>query len=563
MQRPQKEEKYIRHQGVDYDGSDPLITEVFDEPIQLQTQNGVEKVKRSLVYIISKQVDGRTFLKIGAGKSTLSSTGGRLGDIQTVLLPGLENSGFRLLYIFIYPYQTPVGNSYSESIEKTLHKYLRYESTYKSTVLRFPSGYHSEWYLPEPNQYKNFLEFVFDFISVQIPFPEASHHFYTQPGGGALGMVRRRKSNFMEVSTREAILKFRQNFLKYKSNTTEMHKAEREKKAGNITYFKRRLLKPNTSPLGGEYTILDVIYQRGATTNNKIHGEYYVLFRRNTKRRSKLTVYFNDEHGDWTHISEVLAHMHKLGTLEQFELSTNYHHYARGPIERAKQMLQKYHADDNVGFKKSELGWLIGRDVIDKNNEKFKASKLVMSGQRVSAVQYKRERDGAIKTAKPRVAMKLTIDYFHGEISKDHAITDDFKEAVVATTYVKDDFIEFNPNYFIDESTKKNIPERSVALVLKDAYYDFDKATKQPELFYDLLFEHEIWFLRASDVDANSTILTSNQKHLITITAFLSNVSQHRNRIIHLLDKYKLPVRATRRKSVAPKRRTQRRNSTK
>ena len=182
LQRHETEERYIRNQGVDYNGSDPMITEVFDEPFKLSTQNGTEDVKRSLIYIISKVVDERTFIKIGASKSTRSSTGGRLGDVQTILLPGLENSGFKLLYIFIYPYQTLTGESYSENIERALHKYLRYEDTFKTSILQFPSGYPSEWYLPEPDEYKKFISFVLDYIGVQVPIPEASYHFYTQGG---------------------------------------------------------------------------------------------------------------------------------------------------------------------------------------------------------------------------------------------------------------------------------------------------------------------------------------------------------------------------------------------
>ena len=36
----------------------------------------------------------------------------------------------------------------------------------------------SEWYLPDSNKYKEFIEFVLDFISVQTPVPEEGYHFF-------------------------------------------------------------------------------------------------------------------------------------------------------------------------------------------------------------------------------------------------------------------------------------------------------------------------------------------------------------------------------------------------
>lgn len=556
LQKPQKEENYIQHQGVDYDGSDSLITEVFDEPIQLRTQKGVEQVKRSMIYIVSKRIDERTFLKIGASKSTSSSTGGRLSDVQTMLIPGLENGGFKLLYIFIYPYETLTGESYSISIEKALHKHLRYDSDYKSTVLQFASGNPSEWFLPEPNGYKSFLKFVLDYIGVQVPTPEASYHFYTEIGG-ELGLVRRRKSDVVKVSTRENILQFRHDYVQRRAKqlrddyNSKMNKAQN---VGNIAYFKERLLRPSTTPLGNNVTVLDVKYHSGGSTRTKIHGQYYVQIHRKGRTKAKISACFRDDDGgEWTHVANVLAYMNKLGTLEEAGLTTNHQHYARGAIEKAKDLLKKYHSKDNVLFRKAEMGWIIGRNVIDKNGDKFQAVELVMNdnGQRVTAVKFKPDKGDGFKIAQPRVAIQLAVEYHQDEKSVHHAITDDFIDNTITTAYKKGDFIRFESKYFVDVETQQALPEESIAIVLNDAYEKFDKMTSKVGLFYDLLFEHELWYLNSKDVDEKSKLLQPNRKadHR-SIVSFLKNVSVYRNRIIDALRKYKVPMKVTRKRAV-------------
>lgn len=553
-QRPQKE-WYIHNQGVEYNGGDAIFTEVFDQPILLNTQNGTENVKRSMIYIISKVIDGRTFLKIGASKSTKSSTGGRLSDAQTFLLPGLEKIGFKVLYIFIYPYQTLTGEGYSENIEKALHTYLRNDAKYKWTVMQFATGNPSEWYLPEARGYKRFIEFILAYIGVQVPIPEASYHFFTE----GRHSKPRRIADVVRVSSNAEILKFRHDYMKHKEEVRELNKTNANVKSqgvGNVGYFRERLLRPvngQLPPLGDDIDILDVKYHRGATNQSEVHGQYYVKIAR--RKNAQIQHFTNDKGEEWTHISIVLTVMSDLGTLNDYRLTTNHSHYDKGPIMRAMDILKKYNSKDNVLFRKSDLSWLIGRVVIDKNENQFQATELVMNktGNLVVAVKFKPDRGGGMKTAQPRVAMKMAIEYHQGVKTKDYAITDDYIDQTVKPKYKMGDFIQFDSHYFVDEETGNTLPEKSVAMVLKDAYRDFDSDTSKFDLFYDLLFEHELWFLNAKNVDDKSKKLGGGDRAKQTIIGFLANVTTHRNRIIDVLKQYNLPTRATRkRRTIRP-----------
>lgn len=532
-----------------------MISEVFDEPLVLNTRNDhqmreARSINRSFLYIISKRVDQRTFLKIGAGKSTHANTGGRLGDIQTVLLPGLQNIGFKLWYIFIYPYQTAEGDSYSVNIEKALHKYLRGESDYKSSVLQFASNYPSEWYLPEPNDYKGFIDFVLSYISVQIPFPEASYHFYMEPSGS--GLQPRRSNDFLQPSERSEILQFRQDFAERKREGQQMikqYKHDREKRKGNLKYWKRKLIGQS---LGKEIDISDVFYYKGPTKSAKIHGKYYVNVKRKT-RKKKLPIDFTDDNREeWTSVSNVLEHMKTLGLLEQNDLTDNYNHYANGPIEWAKTMLARYKEEDNIKFKKRDLGWLIGREVIDKNGKRFRVVDLDAdntNARRVLGVRLKNEK-GELKTAAPRVVMKLSIDFQKGVKTTDYEITDDYVSEKAIAKYTKGDFVEFQPNYFKDATTGNKDTNTYVAMIFKPPYEHFHAEKNEPALFYDLLFEHEIWRLRADSVDANVRRLHETKvKDRARIGGFLANLTVYRSRIGAILKRFAMPHgRRTRKK---------------
>jgi hypothetical protein len=137
--------------------------------------------------------------------------------------------------------------------------------------------------------------------------------------------------------------------------------------------------------------------------------------------------------------------------------------------------------------------------------------------------------------------MEMAIDFHRGNQSK-HAIDDKFKFVApkkVKTKYKKGDFIQINKGYFTDDETKKPLNERYVALVLKDAYQDFDEESKDFDQFYELLFQHELWFLNSKSVDQNSVKLCNNKG---AIMGFLATVTIYRNRLSSYLQEYGLPT---------------------
>lgn len=546
-QKAVPEESYIKTQGIDYNGGDDMLTEIFEEPngAILHTHSGARSVKRSMIYVISKNVDGRTFIKIGASRSTKSNTGGRLGDAQTMLIPGLRNAGFKVIYIFIYPFETLTGESYSESIEKSLHWHLRHETDYKETVLKFPTGNPSEWYLPEPKKYKEFFNEVLEYLSLQLPVPEAAYHFYRQ------GLRNRRTEGVVKETTKEDKLHYRHDFTKKKKDGEELHKKDLEdkaKKKGNLKYFRERLLKRSGNPLGvGEnMRVKEVMYHSGKSRDSRIHGNYYVKVgceNADDCERERIPVRFtDDEGGEWSQMSNVLTFMKEVKTLGLYDLTTNYNHYHKGPIMRAAEILKLYHSDDNILLRKSNLEWLLGRRIRDSNDEEFEAVELIPNDatKRVTAVKYEPVKGGTAKEINPRMAIEMAIDFHKGNKSK-HTIDDRFKfvpPKKVKTKYKKGDFIQFNKGYFKDDLTNKSLDEKYVALVLKDAYPDFDEEVNGFDVFYELLFQHELWFLNSKSVDSNSVKLSDEG----VIMGFLATVTIYRNRLSSHLQQYGLPT---------------------
>ena len=60
-QRVGKDDKYIESSGIEYNGSDQIIGDLFTEKRMNEafyTMSGIEKVKKSYIYIISKRSIG-------------------------------------------------------------------------------------------------------------------------------------------------------------------------------------------------------------------------------------------------------------------------------------------------------------------------------------------------------------------------------------------------------------------------------------------------------------------------------------------------------------------------
>ena len=206
--------EYIKNHGIDYFEEKMLIKELFIQeikPLDIIHDFGFQKKRRSYIYIISKKIDDRTFVKIGY--STLeenSIVSSRFRSFQTSLIPGLENSGFKLHYLFFYigEIHGSYNKTYANKIELDLHDVLRNHENYKSHVIHMPSSKPSEWYLPHSGDYESFFNFVLDFLSVKVPSPEDAFEFSVHNNID----VRKDKEAFFKESSKEEIFKYRKDY---------------------------------------------------------------------------------------------------------------------------------------------------------------------------------------------------------------------------------------------------------------------------------------------------------------------------------------------------------------
>ena len=128
--------------GLDYRGDHSLFKignrKVYSENLNSHTAT-------TYIYIISKVVSGELYFKVGeGGKNDYSNrekeTPGRLGDAQTFLIPGLEEIGYKVHYVFyfyreFYPYKT--DQYIGTYMEKRLHEVL--QIIFPQMVMRFPT----------------------------------------------------------------------------------------------------------------------------------------------------------------------------------------------------------------------------------------------------------------------------------------------------------------------------------------------------------------------------------------------------------------------------------------
>ena len=120
----------FQNQGIDYSTTEQLVSELFDDehfPQKIRTFQDEEPVDviRSYIYIISKVVDGRTFIKIGMSNfEARQKLATRLESAQTFLIPGLENGGFKLHNIFFYRREAKhvASTPFAQLVEQGLHK---------------------------------------------------------------------------------------------------------------------------------------------------------------------------------------------------------------------------------------------------------------------------------------------------------------------------------------------------------------------------------------------------------------------------------------------------------
>ena len=549
---------YMIGEGIEYDGSSPLIVDLFDESRisqKVHTETGIENVRRSYIYIISKKIDGRTFIKIGISRmSNQASTSTRLGFIQTVLIPGLENIGFKLHYLFFYTRESKEKTStFAESIEKDLHKVLQNHKSFRQTVIKFPTNNASEWYLPDSGKYREFLEYVLRFISAQRPEPEEAYHFYIRYGKEK----RESKGEFLEKVTEEEVVEFRKDYRRMKEEIIAKNKLtsqENDLRKGSKGYYKKKLLRKDLeeSPLGSDILVQGIYYHKTRSDNLRIHGNYYVELK-NTENDSKPDIFvdFSEEKDGniryYSSIYNVLKKMDEIGTLEMYGLETNYNHYDKEPIEKAEVLLRKIDVDTKVKLRSSEISWIIGRYMEDKNRNKYKAIDFSIDGRNKNKVKgikcvrlnevFRETED--IVVVDPLIAISLAIDYHSGRVSR-YEIDDkyDEKEEIMETKYKVFDFIKFHINYFYDEDTKKYLKERYIGIIV-EIYNQTDEESGKNMQFYDILFENEIWKLDTSSVDKHSDkVIVEKEKK-----SFINKVTKNRNLISKVIKELGMEVR--------------------
>ena len=516
---------FIKKDGIDYNASDPLIAELFDSeiiPSVIKSKSGIENIKRSYIYIISKKIDSRTFLKIGVSNTTSL----RLSALQTALIPGLQNIGFKLHYLFFYKHESSEKiSSFAEQIEQHLHKLLRNHDNYKNIVIHFPTNKPSEWYLPASNTYNDFIDFVLDFISVQTPAPEEAYHFFVRNNKN----VREYKDKFLKESTRQEVLQYRKDHMKMKETIMIRRKLTQQEvilKKGSKRYFLDKLVNTTTQPppLDNGYEVIDIYYHKGKTDSIRLHGNYYAkihLRSADKKKPAKILDemksyiqldYRTKEDGEFvyfTHIYNVLLKMKELGTLETHGLLTNYNHYFNQPIHDAKKLVASFENKD-VSLTQSQVNWLIGRHVKDKSGDLYLAVGLVEKKKRIVGINFVRansitmlpENDVDEQEANVLVAIELAIDYHENKVSE-YNINDKYEFKRPQTKYDMYDFIVFNKNYFRDFETKAPDQTEYNAIVLQN-YYKFNKNTEKYEHYYDIMFEDELWYLETESVEKNS-----------------------------------------------------------
>jgi hypothetical protein len=540
---------YITNKGIQYFEDKALIRDLFVQDIQplpMTNDYGTKKVRRSYIYIISKKVDDRTFIKIGF--STLdqrSTSSSRFKSFHTSLIPGLRNIGFRVHYLFFYIGEIYGSDqtTYAQNIEQDLHGVLRNDKHYKNHVIHYPSNKESEWYLPGDGDYESFLSFVLNYLSVQVPAPEEAYKFYEVNGIDH----RESKDVFFKKVDRDEIIKYRKDYHEYrkeiriKEKESEMKK---ERTKGKREYFIEKLIT-NASmsypPLGKDIQIHDVIRYNKISTPIMKHGEFYVQMKTHLSLSEIQKIVF--VHGDfelegttmkgfYTHIFDFLVAMNEINTLEKYDLTSNYNYYNTAPIERAKAtLLAEERTEDKVAkIPKQDILWMKGRQLKDKSDEIYTVVDFVSSetdARKAVNVLCQRDSDPDDEKVQANIftVARLIIEYHENDVPS-MMLTDDFKREEIPiienTAYNEYTLIKFNPNFFTNEETNEKINETYTGLITKKYVYFFDK---EYTMFYDVLFESQEWRLKASAVDDNSRVVRGNDAKIIFLESVKGNLS--------------------------------------
>ena len=520
-----KDDKYIQEDGIEYDATKPMIRELFDERVLSQdvhTSSGVERVRKSYMYVISKVIDSRTFIKIGISRISNTSVSTRLGFLHTALIPGLKNIGFKLHYLFFYGYESKEkGSTFAENIEKDLHKVLQNHKQYKKTVIKFPSSNFSEWYLPNSKKSKEFMDFVVSYVSVQKPFPEEAYHFYVKNEKD----TKETNEEFIKEGTKAMVRNFRKDYVKLKGEILKKYqltKKETDLKRGSKQYFLRKLVNRDIS---SSFEVHDIYYHKQATDELRTFQSYYCLVVNKVEPTSKPNMFIDfteTKQGQinyYSHIRNVLEKLYLEDRLDELDLRSNYNHYFESPLNDIRKVLDSVTIESKITFDRSKVEWCIGRYLRDKDDDVFVVKEFTTkpnNPRKVKTINVAKVTDSLkpimpekIVKARPLIVLRLILD-FHDDKIPEYSVLDSSKEIVkkpINTKYKKHDFIKFRSKYFKDENTGKNIQERYIGIILQ-SYYDYDDESNYV-MFYDILFENELWKLETKSVDRHSDLLNS------------------------------------------------------
>ena len=190
-----------------------------------------------------------------------------------------------------------------------------------------------------------------------------------------------------------------------------------------------------------------------------------------------------------------------------------------------------------------KVAWVLGRYIKDKYDDMYIATDFVKTnrGSKVKEVKFEKVEPNTLQVysdevnekqvnAHILVALRLIIDY-HEDQESQYGVDDKISEQsenAEEPGYKAYDFIEFNPNYFTDESGNK-IDTPFLCIVLQK-YIKYDNATSKYIEFYDLLFEKELWNLEVNGVNENTSLVTNATKK----KEFLSKVVYKKNLLRHL-----------------------------
>lgn len=540
-----KDDDAIKQDGIEYHYDKIGIRELFDSYEYREkrtTDFGHVKEKKSYIYIISKLIDGRTFFKIGYSNIGPNDVvGTRLESHKTSLIPGLKNIGFKLHYLFFYDKQLYGRDmTYAQSIEQELHKFLRQHDEFRFYTIHYPSEKPSEWYIPDEGKYNDFIMYILKFISVQIPEPVHAHHYYTRGSGRNMVDHREDKQDFLPESDDDDFLQYRRNFLDESNKikiTQQLTRSEQAQKKGSVQYFKERLIHnvennnvEHQPPLGSDVVIIDVKYHNSTAIQNLQAREYYAIVRSSEKDERQMREYINvsaltqfiennandigidsGESHYMIHMRDVLIKMNEIGTLDTYNVRSNYNFYMDKPIQVAKS---KYFMDIKkmVNIPIKEIAWIKKHEFVDASERRFKIDSIIplprnqTKTNSVNLTELAPNPRSDLLKCNIFTALKLIVEFHEDKppsLNYDHNYFDHIAELEESDTkYKKYDMITIKRNYFLDDDG--NPINEEYDAVISDIGVKKYKKDKDPAKCYDLLFEHgPEWTLEAASIDDN------------------------------------------------------------